>query len=69
MSNPTKHLKANALHHALFAAVLLLLLPPELALAAPAATVVGLSGASTVESGGARAVRLFQEDSRDLRRL
>src|SRR5437588_2460488 len=61
MSNATKHLKLSALHHLLFAAALLLPLSPGPVLAAPAATVVGLSGASTVESGGARAaVKLGQ---------
>src|SRR5712691_3525871 len=58
MPNPARRLKPRAL---LFAAALMLLLSPALALAAPAGTVVGLSGASIVESGGARsAVRLGQ---------
>jgi hypothetical protein len=62
MPNPAKRLKPRALHHPLFgAALLLVLLSPGLALPAPAGTVVGLSGASTVESGGTRgAVRLGQ---------
>jgi len=61
MSNPSKPARLRALHYPLFAAALLLLLAPGLALAAPAGTVVGLSGASVVESGGARgAVKLGQ---------
>ncbi len=50
MSDPENRLKPRAL----YAAALLLLSWPGLALAAPAGTVVGLSGASTVESRGAR---------------
>ena len=61
MSNPSKPARLRALHYPLFAAALLLLLAPGLALAAPAGTVVGLSGASVVESGSARgAVKLGQ---------
>jgi hypothetical protein len=61
MSNPEKPAKPRVLHRTLFAAVLLLLLSPAFALAAPAGTVVGLSGASVVESGGSRAtVKLGQ---------
>src|SRR5438876_5528288 len=57
MPNPAGRLKPALVS----AATLLLLLAPALALAAPAGTVVGLSGASVVESGGARgAVRLGQ---------
>ena len=57
MPNPAGRLKPALVS----AATLLLLLAPALALAAPAGTVVGLSGASVVESGGARgAVRLVQ---------
>src|SRR5258708_7220747 len=55
LSNREKSLQPRVLHHWLVAAALLLLLSPGLALAAPAGTVVGLSGASVVESGGARA--------------
>jgi hypothetical protein len=50
MPNPENRLKSRPL----YAAALLLLLWPGLALAAPAGTVVGLSGASIVESAGAR---------------
>ncbi len=58
MPNPARRLKPRAL---VFAAALVLLLSPALALAAPAGTVVGLSGASVVESGGTRgAVKLGQ---------
>ena len=48
MSDPDIRLKPRPI----VAAALLLLLWPGLALAAPAGTVVGLAGASTVESGG-----------------
>ena len=61
MPNPEPRLKPRVLGHLLFAAVLPLLFSPGVALAAPAGTVVGLSGASIVESGGARgAVKLGQ---------
>jgi hypothetical protein len=57
MSDPENRLKPRPL----YVAALLALFWPGLALAAPAGTVVGLSGASTVESGGARgAVKLGQ---------
>jgi len=52
MSNCEKPLTLRA---TLLVAALLLLFAPGVALAAPAGTVVGLSGASIVESGGARA--------------
>src|SRR5207302_10694814 len=56
---PVKPPRPRALHRSFVAA--LLLLWPSLVLAAPAGTVVGLSGASVVESGGARgAVKLGQ---------
>ena len=58
MPNPARRLKPRAV---VFAVALLLLLAPGLALAAPAGTVVGLSGASVVESAGSRgAVKLGQ---------
>jgi len=61
MSDPERRLRPRALHHPLFAAALLLALSTGLAQAAPAGTVVGLAGASIVESGGARAaVKLGQ---------
>lgn len=61
MPNPEKTLKPRVLHHSLLAAALVLLLSAGLALAAPAGTVVGLSGAGVVESGGARgAIKLGQ---------
>jgi hypothetical protein len=61
MSNAATPVRLPAPHRLLFAAALLLLLSPSLARAAPAGTVVGLSGASVVESGGARgAVKLGQ---------
>src|SRR6266702_6148294 len=59
MYTRVKPLRPRALHHWFVAA--LLLLWPSLVLAAPAGTVVGLSCAGSVETGGARgAVKLGQ---------
>jgi hypothetical protein len=61
MPNPARRMKPRVPYHPLVAAALWLMLSPSLALAAPAGTVVGLSGATVVESGGARgAVKLGQ---------
>ncbi len=54
MSSPETPRIPRTPRHLLLAAVMLLSLSPGFALAAPAGTVVGLSGAGMVESGGSR---------------